>query len=33
MPLFSHRPAEPGNPPQLDLDQPSQVATATFALG
>lgn len=33
MPLFSHPPAEPLARPRLDLDQPTDVVTATFALG
>ena len=42
MSLFSHRPAataapvmdtQPARPPELDLQQPTDFATATFALG
>lgn len=42
MPLFTHRPnrsvsavdeAVPTSLPQLDLEQPTDLATATFALG
>lgn len=33
MSLFTRTPAEPLARPQLDLDQPTEFATATFALG
>lgn len=33
MPLFSRSPAEPPVRPPLDSRQPTEVATATFALG
>jgi hypothetical protein len=33
MPLFSHAPAETPARPPLDLAQPTDVVTATFALG
>lgn len=33
MPLFSRTPAEPAGRPPLDLIQPAETATATFALG
>jgi hypothetical protein len=33
MPLFSHASAEPPARPPLDLIQPAETATATFALG
>jgi hypothetical protein len=33
MPLFSHTPAKPLPRPPLDLEQPTDLATATFALG
>jgi len=33
MPLFSHTPAETPARPPLDTAQPTDLATATFALG
>jgi hypothetical protein len=33
MSLFSHTPAQPGELPPIDREQPEAVATATFALG
>jgi hypothetical protein len=33
MPLFKTAPAARRDPPPLDLEQPSDVRTATFALG